>query len=58
MLCDIRDLVFPNYSSMQEVQTGFTDAINHRKMFYSSDFQEKEKERTRFTTVLSITSLQ
>lgn len=45
MFCDITDLVFPNYSSMQEVQTGFTDAINHHKMFYSSDFQEKKKEQ-------------
>lgn len=58
MFCDITDLAFPNCSCMQEVQPDFTDAIQHHKLFDSSDFQEKKKEKTRFTTVLSITSLQ
>lgn len=45
MFCDITDLAFPNYSCMQEVEPDFTDAIQHHKMFYSSDFQEKKKGR-------------
>lgn len=60
MFCDITDLAFPNYICMQEVLPDFTDAIQHHKMFYSSDFKEtkKRKEKMSITTGLSITSLQ
>lgn len=60
MFCDITDLAFPNYICMQEVLPDFTDAIQHHKVFYSSDFKEtkKRKEKMSITTGLSITSLQ
>lgn len=60
MFCDITDLAFPNYICMQEVLPDFTDAIQHHKMFYSSNFKEtkKRKEKMSITTGLSITSLQ
>lgn len=60
MFCDVTDLAFPNYICMQEVLPDFTDAIQHHKMSYSSDFKEtkKRKEKMSITTGLSITSLQ
>lgn len=62
MFCVITDLAFPNSSCTQEVQPDFTDAIQHQKMFYSSDFQGGKKKKGRKplrpTTVLSTTSLQ
>lgn len=45
MFCDITDLAFPNYICMQEVLPDFTDAIQHHKMFYSSDFKETKKKK-------------